>query len=121
MIKSYQRFWHNLFNFSGVSSRSDYWWPVIINYIIGGILITIVQAALGHPIQDIYSWSDLGISTISKLIAFIVWLGTLSLQFRRLHDTDRSGWWVLLPILPIIGTIWYFILMILPSKPSRWR
>lgn len=121
MIEAYKRFWHSITNFSGVASRSDFWWPIIINYILGGIIIAIIQSITGHPIDDIYNWRDLNLNIISEVIVFIVWLGTWSLKVRRLHDTNRSGWWILISIVPLIGNIWFFILMVLPSKKSRWN
>lgn len=121
MVESYKRFWHNITNFSGVANRSDYWWPIIINYILSGIIIAIIQLVVGHPIDSIYNVTDFHLNIISKIVAFIVWLGTWSLKVRRLHDTNRSGWWILISIIPLIGTIWFFILMVLPSKRSRWN
>lgn len=121
MIQAYKNFWSNITNFSGTANRPDFWWPAIINYVLGVIIIAIIQAIMGHPIQDIYSLADLNVDIISKIVAFIVWLGNWSLQVRRLHDTNRSGWWILIGFVPIIGFIWLFILNILPSKPNRWQ
>jgi uncharacterized membrane protein YhaH (DUF805 family) len=54
-----------------------------------------------------------------------VWLAelaSLTVSIRRLHDTDRAGWWYLIQLIPIIGSIWFFVLTVLPSKrDSRWR
>jgi uncharacterized membrane protein YhaH (DUF805 family) len=122
MINSYKKFWSNLLDFSSTSSRSDYWRPIIINYILAVIIAAIIQAVTGHPLgQDIYNIKDLAANLTVNIINAIVWIGTLSLRVRRLHDTDRSGWWVLIDLIPVIGTIWFFILMILPSKRSRWN
>ncbi len=120
MLESYKRFWNNLLNFSGTSDRPDYWWPIIINYILGAIIIAIIQSITGHPIDDIYNIADLNLSVWSKIISIVVWVGVWSLKVRRLHDTDRSGWWILISFVPLIGTIWFFVLMVLPSKRSRW-
>lgn len=120
MIEAYSSFWNNILDFSGTASRKYYWWPVIINYIIGGILVAAVQSIIGHPIDDIYNWTDLSLNVASQIIIFLVWLATLSVKFRRLHDTDHSGWWVLVELVPIIGSIWFLILMLLPSKINRW-
>ncbi|GEO64827.1 DUF805 domain-containing protein [Companilactobacillus nantensis] len=121
MISSYKKFWNNIFNFSSTSSRSDYWWPVIINYILSGLIISIIQKMMGHPIEDIYNLTDLTANWALYIINIIVWIGTFTVKVRRLHDTDRSGWWLLIDLIPVIGTIWFFILMILPSKRSRWN
>lgn len=120
MINTYKKFWKNIFNFSGVASLGEYWIPVIINTILGFVLTWIVQAILGHSIEDIYTWGDWSAKTSSLIISFIVWLATLSLSFRRLHDTNRSGWWVLINILPFIGQIWFIILMLWPSRPNNY-
>ena len=120
MIESYIRFWLNIFNFSGTSNRADYWWPVVINYILSVVIVCLLQRMLGHPINDIYTWGDWTVNFMVLVAGFIVWLATLSLQFRRLHDTNRSAWWILIMIVPIIGQIWFIILMLLPGKPNRF-
>ncbi|NVY96944.1 DUF805 domain-containing protein [Lactobacillus sp. DCY120] len=120
MVQSYQEFWHNILNFSGTARRRQYWWPIIINYLLGAFIIALIEHSAGHPITDIYNWTDWSVNFGSQVVTFIVWLGTLSLKFRRLHDSDHSGGWVLMELIPIIGTIWFFILMILPSRANRW-
>ncbi|MFY7960951.1 MAG: DUF805 domain-containing protein, partial [Elsteraceae bacterium] len=46
---------------------------------------------------------------------------TLAVLVRRLHDTNRSGWWFLLAFLPVIGQIWLFVLLVLDSHPGDNR
>lgn len=121
MIESYKRFWQNIFTIDGKSNRPDYWWPVIINYILGAIIISVIQSITGHSINTIYDWKDVGLNSLRNLVLILVWIATLTVKIRRLHDTNRSGWWVLIEIIPLIGTIWFFILMILPGKRyTRW-
>lgn len=121
MINTYKKFWKNIFNFSGVASLGEYWIPVIINVILGVILTAILQMILGHSIEDIYTWGDWSAKTGSLIISFIVWLATLSLSFRRLHDTSRSGWWILVNIIPFIGQLWFIILMLWPSRSNNYQ
>ena len=120
MFKSYKKFWQNIFNFSGTASRSEYWWPVIINWVLAFILIHLVESLLGHSINDIYTWGDWSIKTSSLIISFVVWIAMLSLRFRRLHDSNHTAWWILIMIIPIIGDIWFVILMLLPSKANDY-
>ncbi|MCF6515491.1 DUF805 domain-containing protein [Lactobacillus sp. S2-2] len=120
MINSYKIFWTRLLNFSGTSTRLNYWVPVIINWLIGGILISIIQGIIGHPINDIYTFTDLNLSVGSQIIAALVWIAMLSLTIRRLHDSDHSGFWIFIQFIPLLGQIWFIILMILPSKKNRW-
>ncbi len=120
MIKSYKKFWQNILNFSGTANRSEYWWPVIINWILAFVLMNLVESLLGHSINDIYNWGDWSIKTSSLIISFVVWIAMLSLRFRRLHDSNHSAWWILIMIVPIIGDIWFIILMLLPSKANNY-
>ncbi|WP_239373365.1 DUF805 domain-containing protein [Snodgrassella gandavensis] len=121
MIESYRRFWRNILNFSGTSNRSDCWWPIVINNILGLVLIYTVQKMLGHPINDIYTWGDGTVNFAMLVIGFMVLIATLSLLFRRLHDTNRSAWWILIFLIPLIGQIWLILLMLLPSRPNRFQ
>lgn len=120
MIESYKNFWNNITNFSDTARRSDFWWPAIINAIVGFLIVNIYTFSVGHPITDIYNFSDLALATGRNIVVFLVWLANLSVTIRRLHDTDRSGWWILLQLIPFIGPIWFIILMILPGKSNRW-
>ncbi|MCZ2491276.1 DUF805 domain-containing protein [Dellaglioa carnosa] len=120
MIESYKNFWNNITNFSDTARRSDFWWPAIINAIVGFLIVNIYTFSVGHPITDIYNFSDLALATGRNIVVFLVWLANLSVTVRRLHDTDRSGWWILLQLIPILGPIWFIILMVLPGKSNRW-
>lgn len=80
-------------DFSGRATRSEYWWFVLFI-----ILAYIVIAALASVIPDIAS---IGI--------ILFGLGTLIPQLavgvRRLHDLDKSGWWMLISIIPIVSLV----------------
>ncbi|GAK30694.1 putative membrane protein [Weissella oryzae SG25] len=122
MIESYKKFWVNIFDFSGVSGRADYWWPVIINYILGLIIGVSFGGAAGIlPDTSSVRLAGAGSVGILYIISIIIWIATLSVKFRRLHDTNRSGFWILINFVPVIGNIWFIILMLLPSKQSRWN
>ena len=121
MVESYKRFWSNIFVFDGKSSRADFWWPWLINAILAVVIIAIIQSITGHPIDDIYNWKDLGIASARNVVSFLAWLATWTVTVRRLHDTDRSGWWILIQFIPVIGGIWLFVLLVLRSKETtRW-
>lgn len=120
-MTAYKEFWTKMFVWNGTATRTQYWIPIIINYFISGILISIVEKIQGHSIEDIYNFTDLTTNTVAKLIAILVWVATLTIKARRLHDTNRSAGWIFIQIVPLIGSIWFFILMILPTtSESRW-
>ena len=120
-MNAYKEFWTKMFVWNATATRAQYWIPIIVNYFIGGILINVIEKIQGHSLEDIYNFSDLSTNTVAKLIALLVWIATLTVKARRLHDTNRSAGWILISAIPLIGNIWFFILMILPTtSESRW-
>ena len=95
-------------DFSGRARRTEYWMFVLFNIIIG-----IALKVIG---------SLLGISWISWTYSLAVLIPGLAVAVRRLHDTGRSGWWLLICLIPIIGSIWCLVLMCLDSQPesNKW-
>lgn len=98
------------FNFSGRSRRKEYWMFILITFIIS-ILLTITEMALGLEINE-----EIGILT--ALFSLILLIPSLSVTVRRLHDTGKSGWWILLSLIPIIGGIIILIFTLLDSQPG---
>ncbi|CUS25933.1 Putative membrane protein [Paucilactobacillus oligofermentans DSM 15707 = LMG 22743] len=120
-MSTYKKYWHNILNFSGTTTRSNYWLPIIINIIITFFLVIVFQSLIGQPITEIYYDSDADYSFGSSLIVFLVSLVNLSVSVRRLHDSNHSGSWIFIRIIPIIGSIVFFILMLLHShRPNKY-
>jgi uncharacterized membrane protein YhaH (DUF805 family) len=84
----------NYVNFSGRASRSEYWYWTLF-----AILVSIVTSGIDHLIFPFMDFSPL-----NSLAGLALFLPGLAVGIRRLHDLDRTGWWVLL-ILTIIGII----------------
>jgi len=93
--------------FHGRARRKEYWMFVLINWIITLILNIIERAAnLASPT---------GTGPLVGLYSLAVFLPALGVAIRRLHDTNRSGWWVLLALIPLVGWIWLIVLLALPG------
>ncbi|MCT3049726.1 DUF805 domain-containing protein [Leuconostoc mesenteroides] len=121
MINAYREFWTKMFSWHATATRTQYWVPLIVNYFLGGILVSILENMQGHSIEDIYTVGDLSTNLTTRIVMIIVWIATFTLKARRLHDTNRSAGWIFIDLIPIIGNIWFFILMVLPTTPeSRW-
>ena len=121
MLTSYKEFWTKILTWNATATRSQYWIPVIINYFLGGLLVNVIEKFQDHELGDIYNIADLTTNTTAQVIYLLVWVATLTLKVRRLHDTNHSAGWILIQFVPIIGTIWFFVLMVLPTTPeSRW-
>lgn len=109
---------NNYANFSGRALRSEYWWWVVFVW-IAGLVASLIDRVLGLPV---YGTTMNGIQQGSGPIAAIVGLALiipgLAVAVRRLHDTDRSGWWLLIGIIPIIGWIVLIIFMVTSGTPG---
>jgi len=107
-------------NWAGRSSRAEYWWWALfvgILYLIPYLGLFTAMPSSGQSVGGAFwFWS---------ILWFIVWLAlllpTLAVLVRRLHDTDRSGWWYWISLVPCIGGIWLLILLITPSTPGQNR
>jgi uncharacterized membrane protein YhaH (DUF805 family) len=81
----------NYVNFSDRACRSEYWYWVLFA-IIGAIVTYIIDLVIG-------------IHVTNPLFNLAIFLPGLAVAVRRLHDLDRSGWWILLFLIPLIGAI----------------
>ncbi len=77
--------------FEGRAKRTEFWMFVLINFIV-----YIVLALIGRI---------LGTGILGILYSLAVLIPSLAVSARRLHDTNRSGWWLLIGLIPIIGWI----------------
>lgn len=84
-------------DFKGKASRSEFWWWALFNF-IAGICLSIIDQRL--------SWAF----TVATLLPY------LAVSTRRLHDVDRSGWWQLIGLVPIVG--WIVVIYWLAQAPK---
>lgn len=80
--------------FSGRATRSEYWYFVLFNFLIS-IAVGIVSGIFGKEVNDLVS----GLYSLAMLVP------SLAVSSRRLHDTGRSAWWLLLGLVPVVGWI----------------
>ena len=88
----------NYINFKDRARRKEYWFFVLFN-VIAGIILGIVDNMTGTMNQET------GYGLLSGIYSLLVFLPALGVSVRRLHDTDRSGWWILIAFIPIIGAL----------------
>jgi uncharacterized membrane protein YhaH (DUF805 family) len=90
---------HNYVNFSGRAARSEYWYWQLFFCLVG----------IASALIDLALFPRLDISPINTLAELAMLLPTLAVSVRRLHDLDRTGWWLLLVLIPLIGAIWLLV------------
>jgi len=94
MVDAVKSVFTNYVNFKGRARRSEYWWFVLANFIVSCVL-GILANATGSGI----------ISAISSIYSLAVLLPSLAVEVRRLHDIGKSGWWLLISLVPVVGAI----------------
>ena len=92
--------------FSGRARRQEYWMFVLFNFIIA-IVLGIIEGIIGIP------------GILSTLYMLAVLLPSIAVSVRRLHDTDRTGWWLLIGFVPVIGFIVLLIFMVMDSTAGE--
>ena len=111
-MKWYLAVLKNYAGFSGRARRKEYWMFTLFN-IIFLIVAMILDNVLGTAIEGV------GYGLFYILYALAVLIPGLAVSFRRLHDVGKSGWMVLIALIPIIGAIWLLVLMVIDSKPGE--
>jgi uncharacterized membrane protein YhaH (DUF805 family) len=89
--------------FSGRARRKEFWMFALISTIIS-IVLSIIDRIIG---TDFNNGSNGVLQTIYGLA---VLLPSIAVGVRRMHDTNRSGWWVLINLVPCVGWIWFIVL-----------
>ena len=95
-------------DFNGRARRTEYWMFTLIN-----LLISLSLSAL----QYLLDVSLFGI--ISSIYSIAVLIPTIAVAIRRLHDIGKSGWFLLLAVIPIIGAIWLLVLFVTDGNPHE--
>ncbi|MGC2191345.1 MAG: DUF805 domain-containing protein [Candidatus Dormiibacterota bacterium] len=106
---AYERMWRMGLEFSGRSTRPEYWKVVLINVVIAIVLLFLEDTTT----RDFVLLADL-----YTLVAIIP---GIALSIRRLHDTNRTGWWVLIGLVPILGALLLIWFMAQPSTTANDR
>jgi len=97
--------------FTGRAGRSEFWWFTLV-YLILIAVTAFVDVVIGT--FDVI----LGFGLFSGSLFVATLLPMLGVHVRRLHDTGRSGWWVLLGLVPVVGSFALFILVLFASQPG---
>lgn len=98
-------------DFSGRARRKEYWLFALFN-VIFAIVALLLDNLFGTASED------LGYGLIYGLFSLAILIPSLAVTVRRLHDVGKSGWWLFISLIPIIGGIWLFILTITDSQPG---
>ena len=97
--------------FEGRARRREYWFYVLF-WVIIAVVLNVVDRMLG-----MYS-AEMGMGILGGIFWLATLLPSLAVGARRLHDTGRSGWWLLIGLIPLIGAIVLIVFFVLDSQPG---
>ncbi len=104
----------NYVGFSGRARRTEYWMFTLFS-VIAAIIAMVLDNLLG------LASSQLGYGPIYGLYALAVLLPSIAVGVRRLHDTDKSGWWMLIGLIPLLGAIVLLVFFVLEGTHGENR
>jgi len=99
-------------DFNGRARRTEYWMFVLFN-IIFGIVAAVIDNVVGTAIDGV----GYGLFYILYMLAVLI--PGLAVAVRRLHDTGKSGWMLLVALIPLVGAIWLLVLMVTEGTPGE--
>jgi uncharacterized membrane protein YhaH (DUF805 family) len=97
--------------FSGRARRKEYWMFVLFNFIFY-VALTIIDVITGM-------YSDIGLGVLSGIYSLALFIPALAVAVRRLHDTNRSGWWLFIALVPFVGAIILLVFLATDSQPGE--
>ena len=100
--------------FSGRAQRSEYWYFFLFYFLLA------VAAAILDGLVESFS-QRAGMGFFSGILALGLLLPSLAVGVRRLHDIDRSGWWLLIAVIPLVGAIVLLVFTVKDSQPGPNR
>ncbi len=123
-VDSVKRAFSQYAKFDGVASVAEYWWFVLFNAIVSGVLyflaiVLAIGVAAGGGDEDAAGASGVVVMLILGLYGLAVFLPGLGVTIRRLHDAGYSGFFFLLNFVGL--SIVTLVLCIMPSKPASWN
>ncbi len=104
----------NYANFNGRAGRQEFWMFMLFSFLIY-IAFMILSVVLGFISEKLVFIP----SILMMVFALGILVPSIAVGVRRMHDTGRSGWWVLTVLIPFVGGIVYLILCVLPSQPEE--
>lgn len=118
--EAFTRFWQRWVTFSGRASRSEYWWATLINSTIWlGLAAT--ASVLTQSSPTFFHGFGTGLAYLTGFYMLACIIPSISLQVRRLHDTNNSGLLALMNLFPYLGQFVILIITVLGSRPEGAR
>lgn len=108
MVEATKAMYTNYANFNGRTSRRDYWMGILGYFLlclavsfVAGIINGVTKSSIGSTLLSLFSLASI--------------IPALAMEVRRLHDVNKSGWYICIAFIPIVGSILLLIQLCTPS------
>lgn len=98
--------------FEGRAHRQEYWMFFLFNLVIA-VVLGIIDTALNLRAGSV------GVGALGTIYSLALLIPGIAVAVRRLHDTSRSGWWLLLALIPIVGPIILLVFLATEGTPGE--
>lgn len=99
---------NHYFDFAGRATRKQYWMYQLISFLIY-LTLVILTKVIESPVNIF--------GTLGDVLSVLLFIPGLALGVRRLHDTNRRGWWMFIVLIPIIGALVLLYFFVSPTLP----
>ncbi|KRL13316.1 hypothetical protein FD09_GL002143 [Schleiferilactobacillus perolens DSM 12744] len=119
-MQSIKEYFTKMFVFSASATRKQFWIPYFAVIVIT-VALAYATGSTEYLRTGKFNLLLTGQSMIFGIYLIVAWIANFTIRARRLHDTNRSNWWIFIVLVPLIGGVWLLILFLLPSKAdTRW-
>lgn len=129
-MKEWKTCLQNYVNFKGRARRREYWMFLLVNaivYMLFSVAISLLSKNLGTMTEDLLgdgmdmmtAYIYLGVSAIALLYSLAMVIPGFAVLFRRLHDIGKSGVWILIVLVPIVGFIILLVFLLTDSQAGE--
>ena len=100
--------------FSGRATRPEYWW-----WVLAVFLLSIVTKFIDGALFGFERFADNAVQPLTAVVGLALLLPSIAVAARRLHDIGRSGWWLLIGFIPVIGWLVILYWVIQPTQQGE--
>ena len=101
--------WKIFFSFQGRISRGTYWWAIVVRTVVSCIWALVLVATIEPPYLSATSLFAFVTGLFALMLFMLTCYCGYPIAVKRWHDRNKSGWWILIAWIPIIGTFWAII------------
>lgn len=109
MVEAVKSVFGQYATFTGRARRSEYWYFTLFNFLVS-LAISLLSALILR--------GEGSLSFLSGIWALATFVPSLAVSIRRLHDTGKSGWYCLISLIPLVGTIILIVFLATDSQPG---